>query len=187
MHYVPLYETSVTLFASDGGVRAYHSLKEALNSLGRRWIAANVGPHFRVFRHISRHFDTQREIWVRTPEYDDYDFIMRDDAGDVVTAATFDPLVAKRHGRSWFECRYGTWNGEGPVPGTRRRRGGHYYRHPKTMSERRQAVLVLVEDGEVPPRPARDAKNLPNAWDDYCVASRDDRNWKRFRQHQWVD
>lgn len=186
MHQIPAHETSVTLFSSDGGVWVYRTMKAALNALGQHWIAKNVGPHFRVFRHVSRYFDTERECWVRTPEYDDYHFIMRDDFGAVVTAASFDALIERKRWRSWWERRYGAWNGEGPVPGTRcHRGGGHCYRRPKTMNERRQAALILEEEGEVAPRPTRDANNLPNSWDDYWVSARDDRNWKRYRKHQW--
>ncbi|KVP39731.1 hypothetical protein [Burkholderia ubonensis] len=186
MHQIPAHETAVTLFSRDGDVWAYPSLKAALKALGERWIAANVGQHFRVFDYAARRFDSVRAVWVTEPLYVEHAFIMRDDAGGVVTAATFSPLIARRRWRSRWTRMWETWNGEGPVPGVRcRRGGGHYYRRPKSMMERRQAAMVLTDEGEVAPRGARSLKHLPNAWDDYCVAAREDRNWKRHRRTQW--
>lgn len=186
MHYIPAYETAVTLFSRDGQVWAYPSLKAALKALGERWIAANVGPHFRVFAHSARYFDTVREEWVGEPVYVERAFIMRDDAGGVVTAATFSPLIERRRWHSRWTRMWDFWNGEGPVPGVRcYRGGGHYYRRPQTMMERRLAGLVLEEEGEVAPRGARKANHLPNAYDDYRIAAREDRNWKRYRRTQW--
>ncbi len=187
MHQIPAHETAVTLFARDGSVFAYKSLRAALKALGTRWISAHVGPHFRVFSHISRRFDTERELWVYESVYDEYNFIMRDDAGQVVTASNFSPLIEERRWRGrWFRLLE-NWNGEGPVPGVSRPRNGHYYRRPKTTNERRQAALVLEEEGEVAPRASRTGHNLPNAWDDYRIRARKDRNWKRFRNTQWKE
>ena len=186
MYYIPPHETSITLFSSTGGVEVFRTLKEALKALGYRWIAENVGPHFRVFRGAYSQFDQERERWVRTPQYDDYSFVMRDDHGEPVTAESFAVLRPQRSWQSRWSARYSWWHGEGPVPGTRCHRGGrHYYRHPRTMNERRLAALVLEEEGEVAPRPQRSANSLPCAWDDFRVAARDDRNWKRFRRTQW--
>lgn len=186
MHYIPAYETAVTLFSRDGQVWAYPSLKAALKALGERWIANNVGPHFRVFDFDARYFDFERMVWVAKPVYVERAFIMRDDAGGVVTAATFAPLVERRRWNSRWTRMWDCWNGEGPVPGVRcYRGGGHYYRRPQTMMERRLAGLVLEEEGEVAPRGARKANHLPNAYDDYRIAAREDRNWKRYRRTQW--
>ncbi len=186
MHQVPPYESAVTLFSRDGEVEVFKSMKAALKALGLRWIEDNVGPHFRVFRYVERRFDTQRALWVADPLYDNYRYILRNDQGEPVTAADFAVFRRQRPWRGSWALRYAQWNGEGPVPGTRCRRGGrHYYRHPRTMHERRQAALVLEEEGEVAPRPHRSANSLPCAWDDFRVAARDDRNWKRFRRTQW--
>jgi hypothetical protein len=182
MHQIPACATAITLFSRSGNVWAYPTLNAALKALGRSWIAANVGAHFRVFRTMSRYLDTTREAWVYEPVYDVCDFIMRDDAGGVVTVASF----PARAWRSRWNRLLDTWNGEGPVPGITCGRGrGHYYRRPHTMSERRQAALVLIEEGEVAPRPPRSASNLPNSWDDYRVSGREDRNWKRNRKTRW--
>jgi hypothetical protein len=186
MYHIPAYETAVTLFSRDGDVWAYPSLRAALTALGRDWIARNVGPHFRVFRCNSRVFDTARETWVAEPVYDEHAFIMRDDAGEPVTLAAFYPLIERRRYQSRWTRMLDTWNGEGPVPGVHKRSAGrHYFRRPQTMNERRQACLVLLEEGEVAPRAARNVSHLPNSWDDCCVASRENRNWKQFRKTRW--
>jgi hypothetical protein len=51
-------------------------------------------------------------------------------------------------------------------------------RKPKTQAERK-----ANQDGCA--RPSRSPKNLPNAWDDNVIASRSDRNWKKFRKTKW--
>lgn len=187
MHQIPAHETAVTLFSRDGDVWAYPTLRAALKALGRDWIARNVGPHFRVFRCMSRVFNTERETWVREPIYDEHAFIMRDDAGQPVTVGTFYPLLERRRYQSRWTRMLDTWNGEGPVPGVHKTSAGrHYCRRMATMNERRQACLVLEEDGEVAPRPARSASNLPNSWDDYWVSARGNRNWKQFRKTRWI-
>jgi len=184
MYQIPAHETAVTLFSRDGEVWAYPTLKAALKALGRSWIASNVGAHFRVFRCVSRFFDTERETWVYEPAYDVHDFIMRDDAGAVVTLSDFQPLIARRRWYRWTRA-LDTWNGEGPVPGVHKASAGrHYFRRPHTGNERRQAALVLKEEGEVAPRPARSANGLPDAWDDYHISAREDRSWKRHRKTQ---
>lgn len=186
MYQIPAHETAVTLFSRDGDVWAYPTLKAALKALGRSWIARNVGPHFRVFDYVSRRFDTQKEGWVYEPVYDEHAFIMRDDAGAVVTLVDFQPLVARRRRKSRWSFALDTWNGEGPVPGVHKPSAGrHYFRRPQSANERRQAGLVLVEEGEVAPRPARSANSLPDAYDDYGIAAREDRSWKRNRNTRW--
>ncbi|WP_434715653.1 hypothetical protein [Paraburkholderia sp. A3RO-2L] len=188
MHLIPAYETAITLFSRDGAVWTYPSLKAALKALGARWIQDNVGPHFRVFDHAERRLDQARNVWVREPLYRDYLFIMRDDFGGVVTSAEFAPLIQRRRWRPYWYRLTDTWNGEGPVPGVRKYRGGrHYYRHPQTMPEIRQNALVLDEEGEVRARPRRGSHYLPSCWDDRCVAARRDRSWKRHRKNRWKE
>ncbi|WP_157058441.1 hypothetical protein [Azoarcus sp. CIB] len=52
------------------------------------------------------------------------------------------------------------------------------------MNERFWAEPVR-EGGEVAARAERNARNLPNNWDDFRVASREDRSWKRHRRTRW--
>lgn len=177
MHKIPEHITGVTLFRRDGLSRAFASFAAALEALGYDWIVKNVGAHFREFTGHERCLINDR--WVRFPTYREAEFILRDDQGRVVTGADFNDLLPRR---SYF-YRFSFWNGEGPVPGTGGWGNGHYFRHPKTMAERRQAQQV--DPDEPAPRPARSSANIPNAWDDYWVASRDDVNWKRFRRTQY--
>lgn len=66
---------------------------------------------------------------------------------------------------------------QGPVYGIHCYRGRkRYFRRISTTPERRQAALVVVEDGEVAPRPARSSNGLPNSWDDYSRSLQ--RSWK---------
>lgn len=85
-------------------------------------------------------------------------------------------------------ARWGYWWGIGavasrgyirrvtPVPGTSRRVRGCFFRRPGTTAERRLAAGTLREDGEPGPRPARNPRNLVNAWDD--VPRHVERGWK---------
>jgi len=186
MHQIPAYETAVTLFSRGGDVWVYPTLNAAFKALGYRWIAAHVGPHFRAFSHNHRCFDSVREVWYSEPVYTEHDFVMRDDFGTPITQDVFWPY--QERSRRWYRWRseWDTWNGEGPVPGISCHRGSwRCWRRPKAQSERRAAACVLVEEGEVAPRPSRRQNNLPDSWDDYNVAAREDRSWKRYRKTRW--
>lgn len=77
----------------------------------------------------------------------------------------------------WLRLYPGYVRRSGPVHGIHKwRGGGHYFRRIHTTPERRQAALVLREDGEVATRAARNVRNLPNSWDDYVRHV--ERNWK---------
>lgn len=72
-----------------------------------------------------------------------------------------------------------------PVPfiGVSHHHKGTYYRHMKTTQERRLS-LATKEDG-VCWRGKRNFHNLVNAWDDWIRFNQ--KNWKKFRKHQWKD
>lgn len=53
-----------------------------------------------------------------------------------------------------------------------------YFRSPKTTGERR----ANQDDGE---RWEGRRRDLPSAWDDIYIFSRDNRNWKKFRKTKW--
>ena len=96
--------------------------------------------------------------------------------------------------------RYQFWDGLGPVPGTRKHRGGYrYFRRPQTIGLRAGAAGAAdarCEEGlealseamlrKIDARPSRNARNLPNSWDDIgrCIQ----RSWKEHggkRGKQW--
>lgn len=177
MHLIPHYQTTVTLFSREGDVWVYPSKQAALKALGRYWIAENVRREFCSFAYrewgAGEFASCDGQAVYQTARY-----IMRDDAGEPLTAVDFPAPPRPRRYRllDW-------WNGEGPVPGIGRPRGGHYFRHIRTTQARRQAQRM--EEGEVAPRARRNLRNLPNAWDDFGVAAREDRSWKRHRRTQW--
>lgn len=180
MHTIPAYTPRVTLFTNDGQTRKFESHKAALEELGLNWIARNVGEHFSQFDGFDV-LHTESGI-TKTPRYRQAYAIMRTDLGDVLTAADFRSLV-KKHYPMWRYGRYLYWNGEGPVPWTGKRSGGRWLRRIGTTQERRMAQSL--DPDEPAPRAARNEKNLPNSWDDYSIAAREDINWKRHRKTQW--
>lgn len=77
-------------------------------------------------------------------------------------------LYSKSRGYYGYGRRFSFWNGEGPVPGiSKMRGGGGYMRSLRTQSERSLNGLVVKEEGEVPARAARSGRNLPSSWDDF--------------------
>lgn len=192
MHVIRQYQTAVTLFKRNGDVVLYPSMKAAFQQLGHTWIAANVGPHFRTFSHhvyiaydgrIARHRSEiggpARQCFI----YAEYEYIMRSDMGDPLTAESFAFLRAKRsihHANRQFRH----WNGDGPVPGTGKPTGSHYFRNIRHVNAKRGAQHLATE-GEISPRAKRTMNTLPDAWDDLPVAARRCRNWKRYRKNQY--
>jgi hypothetical protein len=176
MHIIKAYEPSVTLFAVDGEVRVFRSKADALRQLGYRWICEHVREDFVVFSYVERKL-VARDVWSSHPFYHRAHYVMRDDAGAKVTASDFAELRAARRLPYWLQ----RWNGVGPVPYVHRPTQGHYYRRPQTLNERKLAQAL---DGEPAPRAGR-ATVVPSDWDDRCVASRRERNWKKFRRTQW--
>lgn len=60
-----------------------------------------------------------------------------------------------------------------------------WYRHPKTMNEKRQYAAALVDLKEHNIRGRRHSNSLPNAWDD--IHAHRDRTWKRAKvRKQWM-
>jgi len=183
MYIIKPYQTAVTLFSRDGDFRVFSCIEHAYRQLGDRFIGRKVGPDFRVFLHESHTWsERDGEMVCRTePVYLEFGFILRDDAGKALTLSDFAHLRQPSWMRWNFALR--TWNGKGPVPNIGRLRGGHYFRHPGTMAERRQAQVM--DEFDVAPRAARNERNLPTAYDDFHVAAREDRSWKRHRKTRW--
>lgn len=194
MHDIKPYSPTnlITLFDANGPVQTFSSKEEVIAVLGARWLMTQVGRHFNVWQYNSHHrvldeAATAREgteVWVRVcqPVYQTCSYILRDDQGGVLVYQDLAPAYGPV--RSWLARRYPQWNGEGPVPGVRKYRGGHrYYRRIRTTNERRQAQRM--DPSDVLPRGRRSVRMLPNAWDDYVRGDRECRSWKRHRKHQW--
>lgn len=167
MQSIPPYQPAIKIFSHAGLVATCDSLEAALSFLGDSWVEAYV---------YAYRFG---ELACKPG------FILRTEAGEEVAPEAILSLYRARmvfRGRRWRS--FNEWNGTGPVPGTGRPRGGHYYRRIRNANERRQAFWI-AEEGEVAPRPARNFKNLPDNWDDYRVSARESRSWKRFRKTQY--
>lgn len=184
MHVVKHYESPITVFSVEGDSWHYKSKKALLKEVGYRWIMNNVGKHFSEFSGWTPICTASG--WVcGEPTYRHFKYIIRDGEGSCITHGDFAELVAaKRRKVYWLRMKWEKWNGEGPVPGIGRPRGGHHFRRLKTINERRWSI-PMVEEGEPAPRARRNHTNLPTTWDDFQISSREDRNWKRYRKTQW--
>ena len=168
MHIIRQHQTSITLFERNGDVVVFRSMKEAIKKLGYSWIRSNVGPHFRIF--------------LGGP-YINYQYILRNDVGETVTAESFADVRIKPGGK-YPKRQPLNWDVPGPVPFTGRCSSGHYFRSIRYINAKRAAQYVL-EEGEIAPRASRTRKVLPDAWDDFVILSRRHRSWKQFRRTQW--
>ncbi len=174
--------TAVTLFRQNGEMRVFASINDAFSILGFSWIKKNVGKNFRVFSHVTElgGLECRRE-----PVYRMHEYIMRDDCGEPLTIEDFNVLrIQRQEKRRFRRGALGRGDGAGLAPYIHKRKKGYYFRCIAFINAYRVAE-TFVEEGEVPPRPRRNAMNLPNNWDDYCVAARSNRNWKQFRRTQW--
>jgi len=75
-----------------------------------------------------------------------------------------------------YRYNYNSWH---------KRKHCHSYRRPHTTQERRWAHAWDDEEFAPPPRARRNARNLPDAWDDVWRWHGDTKNWKNYRKHQW--
>jgi hypothetical protein len=74
---------------------------------------------------------------------------------------------------------------QGPVSGTGRRSGGHYYRYPRTLAERRYKAYMEATDEFDDYRIKHITRFLPSSYDDLPISVHDHKNWKRYRKTQW--
>lgn len=189
MHIVKEYQTAVTLFSREGGVWRYPSIRALVKEMGLTWVGNNVGEHFRVFSHAEWRTAAGGPYWggrqageaysVRI--YKDSHYILRDDAGRVVT-----------YGHCWNAVRE-PWrptqvkrSSEGPVKGTGKRRQRYHRRRGARFINAVRAAETFYEEGEVAVRTARGVELLQSKWDsDYWYGHHMERSWKKFRKTQW--
>lgn len=91
----------------------------------------------------------------------------------------------KRYGyRCFYESQLPDFR-KGPVPGTgvRHNHRGSYYRHPKTMNEKRQSANVEYKE-YIPPK--KHILNIPDAWDE--IPRSKSKSWKdqTKKRKQWM-
>lgn len=76
-----------------------------------------------------------------------------------------------------------------PVPFIRCRRGSNYsaryHKQPRTIQERRAYFHDEISEYDVRVRLTRNARNLPDPWDDRTRADIRDRSWKKHRKTQY--
>lgn len=113
------------------------------------------------------------------PDY--YDFIIRDDWNN-------NPCLDKLED-DWWEYyknkkkyKYSYPNARQPG---RKRSCGDFFRRMATFQERKWANAWDDEEFAPKVRKRRNARNLPNSWDDYKRMEYKDNNWKRYRKTQW--
>lgn len=169
MFTVPKYQPRITYIHRDGTKKVFDSIDHVIREFGRNWLAHNVGPDFTV--------EAYRDYWGQ-PYYSHFEAILRDDQGQPVLV---EPTPRGRRYRNRFAC----WDGTGPVPGTGRQHGGHWFRSPRTHDAHRLAVSVIKEEGEPPIRAKRNPRHIPSSWDDLPIGANRNRNWKRHRKTQW--
>lgn len=184
MHQTLPPPSTVVLIARNGYTRRFKSKAEALRDLSYPWIAANVGPHFKV---VARDCFGYARDW-----YIDCLYIMRDEHGMPLTADDFYEVRPKRRKFALLKSvqREGDWTSAeysgSPVPNVSKRRGGNgYWRWPRTQAERRlnQPDPEVRKWGEPPVRGRRTSASLPSAWDD--IFRETQKSWKKQRRTQW--
>jgi len=129
---------------------------------------------------IGRHEEAIEGYDHRTRTVADFTLVAYNGKGNVL-----DPtyLLGLARESLWQNRRHYWWG----VPGTKRNRHrGSGYKQIHTTPERR--ATFACEDQEVytpKVRCTRNLANLPNTWDDYWRFNQ--KNWKKFRSHQWKD
>lgn len=156
---VPGFKPRVYLIAANGESTEYKNIDEAARHLDGYFLSRHVGTHF-------------NEI---TPRDCLADFVLRSELGDIITPAE---VLAARKARVARRSRWVNL----PLSGRKYARYC-WLRHPRTTQERCWADAWKDEDFAPRTRARRNARNLPNAWDD---VHRDvERSWKRYRKAQW--
>lgn len=173
---------------SDRSRTEFRSLKAALKSVNYR--------NLRI--------DDLGNVRVRMYHPKDHDFGDRiefiDRCGDridgaVVLAAAVELIEERPRGRLYREWLNDYAEGTEayrrvPVPLTgNRRRYWRYFKRFRHFQERKEASFCEVDDEAlefgVRARAKRNARNLPNPWDDYVRHRSTHTSWKKSRRHQW--
>lgn len=101
--------------------------------------------------------------------------ILRDDDDNIVSMWDLWEIIKPKRKRSRYN-----WNSWA------KRKSGKCYRHPKTTQERRMAYAI-DEEYPIKVRSKRNATNLTDYYDDVYFSYWKNKNWKKYRKHQWKD
>lgn len=192
MPYIPAFDRRVIVMPMRPGAEAYicSNLDAAIRSLTRHsGLLTDTGGSFVYTSPFTYDpFNEDRAFW---NGYSFYTGDWRHIAPETVVAR------AKELHLEWLNrpIRSYRFRGpyvyrQGPVPGTRKRRGwGHWLRHPSTLQEMRQSDADAndeeLKDLKVRVRGRRSRAALPTVWDDIIASDTGNHNWKRHRRHQW--
>ena len=139
----------------------------------RRDIGANFKIEYEPGEWLREYLKLRRghEFPARSHEY-----ILRDSFGDNIDPKIVYDAYHEKNPRYHYRPRW--------IPGAKRtwHRGANL-RLLHTTPERRWAHAWDDEDDAPKCRASRNAKNLPNSWDDYWRYNQ--KSWKKFRKTQW--
>ncbi|HCW06988.1 MAG TPA: hypothetical protein DGG95_06450 [Cytophagales bacterium] len=173
---VPI-ESPVILRSRSGEVYTYSSYRKFLSLINYN-ICNRIGVVFRVDK-----YDFEERKYIYTADFVAMQKgIVLDPTKIREDLKEFNYATGRQKHKAWWyrSNKIYTYRG-GPVPYIGKRSGGGYYRHMKTTQERRWSFAAKV-DG-VPWRARRNARNLPNPWDDICRTVT--KSWKKHRKTQW--
>jgi len=109
-----------------------------------------------------------------------HEYMLCDSLGDAIDRKWVATLYQKTH-------QYRGHCYPNPCHPGAKRRNYSYYRHPQTTQERRWADAWDDEEFAPKCRATRNARTLPNCWDDFVRSNHRNRTWKHYRKHQWKD
>ena len=121
------------------------------------------------------------DIYIRVPVFK---CVAYNEKGKVLDVGHLVGIARKYNKRYLRYMQRRWWRYPGTKSMKRRVRGG-YMRKIHTTPERRWAHAWDDEEFAPKCRCKRNAKNLPESWDDYWRNNQ--KNWKKFRKHQWKE
>ena len=192
----------VTVRAYNGTRQTYASLEDAVRDLGLSIIETLRGDHIGYDHRVARRENPPRnyEEALHQPPWGGDSHHLFDQNGIRIPVwkikEAWDNLpVIWSNGVKWSKVHYEkeTFR-RTPVPGIscKRWKFSEYYRHPKTLQEKRWAEAIREDCDELQeyinrPLSVRNRGNsLPTTWDDIPRSSSQTRkSWKNYRKYQW--
>jgi len=164
----------------------FKNLKQAANELH------NLG-YFNYWSSLIG--DSFKKYWSWSNfSYHQYEYIVRTEIGDIVTAEDLREAIRKPCKRSYQGSYRWNYNPEkdfrnGPLRSVHDYGNWRGHRHPKTTQERRIARAHERDEDlryyGIKVRAKRNFRNLPNAWDDISHSDWGQKNWKNYRRTQY--
>lgn len=194
MYHIHSFEPKIYLFDKNGDYWVFNTILSAANclcSLFKYTLHDKIGEQFRIL--VSFYFTDHNFI-----NYNEYPYILRTELGDIITVDDLKLVYnanKKVNKKSWWWRSLYSYNHKkmfrnGPVPGIcGSGRGGGYYRHPKSILEKRITDGHLhdndIRNYKIKIRGKRRPANLPCSWYDRRRSDVGHRSWKTQRRTQW--